>query len=183
MKRTPKEYAEDWGYDISCLIEVEEDHETARFLIRRALKKYPDHHWLLAQLCLSYHLQGQYARALRYSQQALDLAPRCPLTLWYHAGTLDVLGRQQEAIVTYKKLLRRSVNDTAFGMCGEGVVWSRKLLNDCRYRLGLCYSESGDKRSAKRWIKAHLRHRDAGVRSTYKRKMVEAMLRELDERS
>src|SRR5512146_1689372 len=97
-----------------------ENWEKARSLIRSRLKRFPDDHWLITRLGLTYYEQKQYKRALRYSEKALSLAPHCPLVLWDYAGSLDMLQRSEEAIAVYKRIVQRGVNQIAYGKCGEG---------------------------------------------------------------
>jgi tetratricopeptide (TPR) repeat protein len=57
------------------------DWKDARKLIRAALRKKPDSHWLLTRLGLTYYEEYNYEKALFYSGQALELAPNCPLVM------------------------------------------------------------------------------------------------------
>jgi len=79
-----------------------------------------DDHWLLTRLGLTYYEEHNYKKALFYETQALRLAPKCPLVLWDYAGTLEMLGRDKEAIAIYRKLVKRGVDKIAYGECGEG---------------------------------------------------------------
>jgi len=60
----------------------QEDWPTARRLIRAALRREPESHWLLTRLGLTYYEEHNYERALVSDHQAYQLAPRCPLVLW-----------------------------------------------------------------------------------------------------
>ncbi len=139
----------------------------ARRLIRVELRRTPQSHWLLTRLSLTYYEQFAYKRALRYSQEALRLAPRCPLVLWDHAGDLDMLGRKLEAIRTYQKLLRRGVRSIAYDECGEGLARSRGLVADSLYRLAHCHRDLGRHRRALIYLRKHLRQRGPGCQSIY----------------
>jgi tetratricopeptide (TPR) repeat protein len=97
---------------IESAIETD-DWPRARVLIRSALKRDPDSHWLLTRLGLTYYEQRQYKRAIQYSEKALALAPHCPLVLWDYAGCLEMLDRTQEALAIYRRLLRRGINRLA----------------------------------------------------------------------
>src|SRR5262245_20839579 len=120
-----------------------ENWKAARTLIRVALRKKPDSHWLLTRLGLTYYEAYKYEKALFYTERALELTPNCPLALWDYAGDLDMLGRTREAIYIYKKLVKRGVEGIAYGDCGEGLAWARGLVADCLYRLAKCYDELG----------------------------------------
>src|SRR4051794_28575233 len=107
-----------------------EDWKEARRLVRAALRRQPDSHWLIARLALTYYEEFDYERALTIGQQAYKLAPNCPLVLWEMAGTLDMLKRHREAIPIYRRLVRRGVESVAYGDCGEGLAWARGLVAD-----------------------------------------------------
>src|SRR5687768_1235920 len=100
--------------EIEKLIDAE-DWKAARKLIHAALRKEPDSHWLLTRLGLTHYEERNYRKALLYDTQALELAPNCPLVLWDYAGTLDMLGRNKEAIAIYRKLIKRGVDKIAQG--------------------------------------------------------------------
>jgi len=143
------------------------DWPRARALLRRALKRDPDSHWLITRLGLTYYEQRQYKRALHYSEKALALSPRCPLVLWDYAGCLDMLGRPKEAISIYRRLIRRGVDRIAHGDCGEGIAWARGLVADCHYRMAHCYRDLGNTRQAVVSHRRHLALRGPGCRSSY----------------
>lgn len=143
------------------------DWRGARRLIRIALRRQPANHWLLTRLSLTYYEQYQYQLALRISKKALAMAPACPLVLWDHAGTLDMLNRTQEAIAIYKRLARRGPLAIARGECGEGLARARGLVADCLYRLGQCYSDIGRPRAARQALGKALAMRGPGCHSIY----------------
>lgn len=152
--------------EIEKLIETE-DWKAARKLIRAALRKEPDSHWLLSRLGLTYYEEHNYKKALFYAAQAMELAPNCPLVLWDYAGTLDRLGRNKEAIAIYKKLVKRGVEKIAYGKCGEGLAWARGLIADCLYRIAKCYEDLSHHKKALDFYERHIEHRGPGSRSIY----------------
>jgi tetratricopeptide (TPR) repeat protein len=139
----------------------------ARAFILELLKDKPNSHWLHAELSETYYEERNYTKALEYIEQALSLAPRCPLVLWYFAGTLDMLERNEEALHVYKGLIRRGVNHIAYGECGEGIRVARNMINDCRYRLGLIYADMGEFRLASKYIKEYIVNRNLNCTSPY----------------
>jgi tetratricopeptide (TPR) repeat protein len=143
------------------------DWPGARRLIRKELRKNSDSHWLITRLSLTYYEERDYARSLVFSKRAFKIAPWCPLVLWDLAGTYDMLGRYQEAIAFYRRLLRRGVEAVAFGDCGEGLAWARGLLADCWYRLARCQKKKGRTAEAVRYYGKHLALRGPGCRSIY----------------
>jgi tetratricopeptide (TPR) repeat protein len=139
----------------------------ARRLIEARLTADADNHWLLTRLSLTYYEERDYQGALKVSERALALAPRCPLVLWDHAGTLDMLGRCREAISIFRRLIKRGVDSIAHGECSEGVGWARGLIADCHYRVAGCYRKLGQKARFLREFEKHLDMRGPGCYSIY----------------
>ena len=139
----------------------------ARQLLRGELRKDPHSHWCLTELATTYYEQRRYAIALRWSRRAQREAPDCRLVQWDLAGTLDMLGQSQEAIKLYRNLATTRVESTEGIECWESLGWSERLINDSRYRLGLCYIDIGMAILGARWLRAHIKQREAGVRSIY----------------
>lgn len=163
---------------IESLIEVD-DWKGARKAIRAALRHEPENHWLLSRLALTYYEEFKYEKALEYETQALSLAPYCPLALWGYAGTLDMLGRQHEAIEVYRRLVRRGAEAIAHGECGEGLARARGLVADSVYRMAGCYKSLGKSRKAVALLEEHLAQRGKGCHSIYPLREVRKELNEL----
>jgi tetratricopeptide (TPR) repeat protein len=155
-----------------------DDWTGARRLVRAALRQQPDSHWLVARLALTCYEEFDYKHALTIGQQAYKLAPHCPLVLWDLAGTLDMLGRHREAILLYRRLIRRGAESLAFGDCGEGLAWARGLVADCWYRLAHCEQELGHRTLAVRCYHQHLAMRGPGCRSIYPLRNVRKEMRD-----
>jgi tetratricopeptide (TPR) repeat protein len=143
------------------------DWKEARQLVRAALRAEPDSHWLLARLSLTYYEEFDYERALIIVKRAYDIAPGCPLVLWELAGTLDMLGREREAISIYRRLIGRGVESVAFGKCGEGLSRARGLIADCWYRLAHCERNLGHGTQAIQCYQRHIASRGPGCHSIY----------------
>ena len=167
--------------EIEELIDAE-NWKGARQLIRAALRKEPDSHWLLTRLGLTCYEERNYEKALFYEAQALRLAPRCPLVLWDYAGTLDMLGQNRKAIAIYRKLIKRGVDKIANGECGEGMAWARGLVADCLCRIAKCYEKLGEQKKALSYYVRHLERRGPGSRSIYPIGEVKRVVRELGSR-
>ena len=159
-----------------------EDWITARTLIRTALKSEPRSHWLLTRLGSTYYEQRQYRRALRYSEQALKIAPACPLALWDCAGALDMLERTDEAMRIYRRLIKRGVKRIAAERCGEGKAWATGLIADCYFRLAACLMDTGQFQKAGNALGHHLDLRGPSCRTIYAMKDVKRRMRELETR-
>ncbi|PYP86125.1 MAG: hypothetical protein DMG65_19420 [Candidatus Angelobacter sp. Gp1-AA117] len=145
------------------------DWEKARLLIRRWLHHEPNDHWLLTRLGLTYYEQRQYKRALHYSLKALQIAPYCPLAVWDYAGTLDMLGREKEALSIFRWLTTWGEETLAHGPCGEGIQAARSLIADCFYRIGTILARQGQRKRAAAAFREHLSRRTPGTRSIYPR--------------
>lgn len=154
----------------------------ARKLITAELRKDPDSHWLLTRLSLTYYEQRNYAKALELTTRALSLAPFCPLVLWNHAGTLDMLGRTEAALATYQRILKRGVDRIAHGTCGEGLAKARGLVADSWYRSAHCYRALKKTRQAIGAYNKHLAMRGPGCRSIYDLRAVRQELNDLTSR-
>jgi tetratricopeptide (TPR) repeat protein len=163
---------------IEALIEQEMWTE-ARRAIREELKAHPADHWLLTRLSTTYYEERDYEEALRWVEKAREMAPDCPLVLWDYAGTLDMLGREREAIAVYQTLLQRGVEAIAAEECGEGEEWARGLLTDCVYRAGRCFEDLEDRRKAADLYGTFLNLVDLGAPSIYSREDALARLRKL----
>lgn len=161
-------------------IEREIAHEhwgQARKLIQAELRSQPNHHWLLTRLSLTYYEQRQYAKALDLTTRAMQEAPTCPLVLWDHAGTLEMLGQTNEALAIYQRLIKRGVHRVAHDACGEGVAWARGLVADCHYRIAHCYRTLNEPKPAARAYTRHLAMRGPGCRSIYPLRAVRSELK------
>ena len=151
---------------IESLIHAEQ-WSPARIRIRAALKDEPDSHWLLTRLGLTCYEQRKYGVALRYHDQALALAPNCPLALWDKAGALQMLGRHAEALELYRRLVRRRVTSIARGPCGEGLAWARGFVADCYLRMADSFEALGKSPDSLRSFEKHLEMRGPGCHSIY----------------
>jgi tetratricopeptide (TPR) repeat protein len=154
----------------TCVNELfaREQWRQAQRIIKRALSRDPDSHWLLTRLSTTYYEQRQYKKAYRLAREAHRLAPSCPLVLWDYAGCLDMMGQHMEAISVWKKLIRRGIARLSSDQCGEGVAWTRALLNDSRYRIAKAHFALGEYKSASIFVRLYLTKRSQGVRSIYR---------------
>jgi tetratricopeptide (TPR) repeat protein len=154
-------------YDEIDRLIAENEWPRARRWIARELRQDPDNHWLLTTLASIYYEERRYKTALQIATRAAALAPRCPLVLWDMSCALDMAGHRDKAIAHFKHLLRRSPKAIAHGECGEGLPWARSLINDCRFRLALCYADVGKCEIALRYLTKHESARKRGVQSIF----------------
>lgn len=129
---------------IEALIEAD-NWKGARKAIIAALRTKPESHWLFSRLALTHYEELEYEKALELDEQALALAPNCPLALWGYAGSLEMLSREREALKIYQRLIDRGAEAIAHGECGEGLARARGLVADSYYRMATCYESLGKK--------------------------------------
>jgi tetratricopeptide (TPR) repeat protein len=114
----------------------------ARKLIERELKITPHSHWLLDRQSVTLYEEKKYQKALAIIEKAYAISPHCPLVLWDYAGTSDALGDSEKAVELYNKII---VFYTEEGFqeegCSEGIAWSKSLVMDCFFRLGVCFQK------------------------------------------
>ena len=143
------------------------DWAGARKLIEIELAQNPNNHWLLSQLALTFYEQRDYEQALRLDIRALNEAPYCPLAIWGYAGTLDMLGRQNEARKLYRWLISWGEEELAYGECGEGIRRARALIADCHYRIASIWEDKGQRKRALASYAEYLAKRALGHGSIY----------------
>ena len=139
-----------------------------QIMLRQQLKAEPHHHWILTRLSSVYYEQRRYALALKYAEKAFAEGPSCPLVLWDYAGALQMLGRHNEALDLYARIVTRGVDRIANGECGEGRAWARGLLSDSHYRASLSLKAIGNERASSSAFEQCLDLRGPGCRSIYR---------------
>lgn len=142
-------------------------HDNEQFRLRQRLKAEPHHHWILTRLSSVYYEQRRYALALKYAEKAFAEVPSCPLVLWDYAGALQMLGRHNEALDLYARIVTRGVDRIANGECGEGRAWARGLISDSHYRASLSLKAIGNERASSSAFEQCLDLRGPGCRSIY----------------
>ena len=158
----------------------QEDYRAAISLLQKEIAQHPDEHWPYAQLAISHYELKEYEAALRHSEKAMSLSPNCPLTLDYHASILLANGQTEQALAIWKQLLRKNLDEVAYGECGEGMRFAKSLLNDVRFSVGDAYLELKDKEKALFYYKAHLGNRQKGIFSNLKRSEVVSEINQLE---
>jgi tetratricopeptide (TPR) repeat protein len=151
---------------IEALIEAD-NWKGAREAIIVALRTKPESHWLISRLALTHYEELEYEKALELDEQAVALAPNCPLALWGYAGSLEMLSRERKALKIYQSLIDRGAEAIAYGECGEGLARARGLVADSYYRMATCYQALGQKEKAMHAFETHLDLRGPGCQSIY----------------
>jgi hypothetical protein len=89
------------------------------------------------------------------------------MAIWRYAGTLDMLGRDSQALSLYRYLLSWGEEQLAYGECGEGIVDARSVRADCRYRIACIWQEKRQWKRAAAEYEKHLAARKKGHGSIY----------------
>ena len=115
---------------------------------------------------VTYYEEERYRDALAPLLSSLKIVPDCPLTLWNLAGTLDALGKPEEAIPIYTRLLR-SAKTAADDPCWESKDWTDSLKTDCVYRVGVCFLHMKRRESAEHCFRQYVQLLLAGMTGSY----------------
>jgi tetratricopeptide (TPR) repeat protein len=177
------EMTEEQNKEISELINecfANEDYKSAIDFLNQKIGDYPDDHWLFAQLGISYYELKEYDKALQFSSKAVELSPKCPLSLDYYAMILFANQHTEQALQIWNNLLNTEINELAYDQCGEGLNFTKSLINDIRFALGDVYVELNDKRKALSYYKSHLQNRHRGLYSNYTKKQVEKEINQIE---
>ena len=106
--------------------------------------------------------------ALKYAEKAFAEAPSCPLVLWDYAGVLQMLGRHDESLDLYARIVTRGVERIASGECSEGKAWARGLVSDAHYRASLSLKAIGNEEAGDSAFAQCIDLRGPGCRSIYR---------------
>ena len=63
----------------------------------------------------------------------------------------------------------------------EGLKWAKRLMNDCRFKLGQSYYLIDEDFKSKKYFEEYLVYRKKGISSLYKKKEALEYLKELEE--
>src|SRR5258708_3650196 len=132
------------------------DWLAARRVLETGLLATPKDHWMRSRLGVTYYETGDYSMALVHTEQALALAPNCPIVLWDHAGTLQQLGKHALAVDIYRKLVRRQVGWLAKDLCIQSRALAKGLIADSQLRLSRSLDVLGEKQEADDAFMEHL---------------------------
>jgi tetratricopeptide (TPR) repeat protein len=138
------------------------------------LGRHSSDHFTLVRRGLQLHEARNYARALRYFEQACVLAPRCGTARYNRANTLFMLGNSEDAYHLLRTIVEASLLDLREGCppCGP-----RGLQSDAYFLLALVVRHwRGDCEEALRYADEHLKRRKRGRESIWKINEVRATL-------
>jgi len=124
-------------------------------------------HWWMARLATALYEQRNYTAAGIYARRALKISRNCPLALWELAGVNDMIGREEEAIIIYKKIIRLGEASWPEEVCWEGIEKKKSLIADCKYRISKCYNYLGDTTRAELYSRDYADDVKSGSESIY----------------
>lgn len=156
--------------------------QEAEILARKMLALVPDSSWVLGQLALTLYEQKRYVEAFEYSSKALAYDHIEPLTLWIHAGILEMLGYINQAFNIWEFLVRRSAYSIGVEDCDEGIDWAKSLQVDCLYRMAKMALELDEFDEAGVYIRMLKYRRGRGVDSIYSKEEMKNLEKKLKEK-
>ena len=143
------------------------DWLAARRVLETGLLSSPNDHWMRSRLGVTYYETGDYAKALEQIEQALTLAPKCPIVQWDQAGTLQQLGKHSGAVEIYQTLVKRQAGWLAKDPCIQSRALAKGLIADSQLRLCRSLEALGRKEEASAAFLEHLTMRGPGCYSLY----------------
>ena len=91
-----------------------------------------------------------------------------------------MIGKEKEALATYRKILRMDLDEVATGEHGEGMKWAVRLLNDVHYSMGRLNHWLSVDAKAKVSFGKYLHNRQHGMESNYKIAEVKQYLADME---
>ena len=109
----------------------------ARSLISTQLQTFRRDPWLLANLAYTYDKEGRSLEAKRLLAQAYRQAPKDPFILWEYASLLADLGRHEQALGLFSRIMQLKINPSSWIETGTSKRRADGFINDCRFRAGI----------------------------------------------
>ena len=109
----------------------------ARSLISTQLQTFRRDPWLLANLAYTYDKEGRSLEAKRLLAQAYRQAPKDPFILWEYASLLADLGRHEQALGLFLRIMQLKINPSSWIETGTSKRRADGFINDCRFRAGI----------------------------------------------
>jgi len=156
---------------------MNERWQEARHILKRELKKNPNSHWLLTRIGTTYYQENKYKKALDYIEHAYEIDKYCPLVRWELAGVHEMLGHNTKAVILYKGIIKQGTKKVAHSNCGEGIRWSRAIINDCRFCLGSIYYDDENYSLAQKYLTLYIKRKKKGDFSHYSIKKARIILK------
>ena len=147
----------------------------ARNMILELINNDSKNHFLWTRLASVQTELHDTKNSLLAAKKAYQLKPNCPLVCWDYGNILSANGHEKQGLSVLNKILRMGTAASK-GDCGQGVRDSRRLRNDARYIIGICYYNLGKKNLSKKFIDKHIQARKKGVKSFFPLKIVKTWL-------
>lgn len=147
----------------------------ARNMILELIKNDSKNHFLWTRLASVYTELHDKKNSLIAAKKAYQLKPNCPLVCWDYGNILAANGRERQGLSVLSKIVRMGTTISK-GDCGQGVRGSRRLINEARYIIGICYYNLRKKNLSKKFIERHIQVRKKGVKSSFPLNIVKTWL-------
>jgi len=162
--------------DISIVIDsymAEGKYQELVEILLSALKRNPQDHWLMGNLASVFYELHEYDEAYTVLSSAIIEHENCPFLWWHLAGTLEGLGRVEEAIVVWNEILKYDsiYIDFSDNPCWESLEFKYSLITDTFFRVANAlvnmYKYSEAKPYFERFIERNLLNKDLLNNSIY----------------
>lgn len=130
----------------------ERDWARAVELLNSRLATHPSSHWCWTRLGLVQSFLGRHEEAVRASDMAVHLCPRCPLVLWDRGCIFANAGQLRDALGAFTQIADMGPHEIARHDCSEGDTWSLDLFDDATYHCCRLALALGDATTAARHL-------------------------------
>jgi len=171
MQHIDEVYQQEFSDKLNALFDDNKWQE-AKSLLEKEVKKYPEEYFLITSLAKVCYNLKLYKESLKHSVKAMELEPNDVLVIYDYGCALASLDKNSEAIEQWERIIKKDIDEIAYGDFGEGLRWAKSIVNDSRYRMAISALELGNLERAKELIKEHLENRKRGIYSDFTRKQV-----------
>ncbi|MDR1005546.1 MAG: hypothetical protein LBL74_01595 [Bacteroidales bacterium] len=157
-----------------------DEWDKAEKLLLKNTTLFPDEWWLFAKLSQANKGKRDYEKAYEYAKKAMEINPHDHICMHEYADALLRRDETEEGIKLIKKILKKGLNELAYGKYGDGLMYAKATINDCTALLGYAYFDLKDNKKAKYYFRKHLRNRRRGIYSDFSKMQINKALKECD---
>lgn len=140
----------------------------AEALLRKSLMSNPKDVYLLTQLANVLWNRHKDNEALLYADEAERLSGSYPPLFYTRGRILWTLGKYEESMKEWSKILNMSEVDVANN--GWGKYWAKSVINDARYYMADCLYHLYRDKEGSLYMEEHLNNRKRGMQSDFSKK-------------
>lgn len=150
-------------------------------MLKRYISRYPNEYFFYQQLAATYYIDciSKYKLAYKYAEQAYNMEPDDDLNIYTYACSLYYVGRIDEALDYFSRIISKDIEDIAYGEHGEGIRYAKQLIIDSIYMSGVICKDKHQYHEANDLFVRHLANRKRGQHSDFTRKQVLKKLAEI----